>query len=230
MSRVQWFSAVLVTALFSSCGTNDKNASASIKMAPPGAPSEKEVSLNVVFSNEPGYAPDPDMYWVFHGPVYHVEVNRDVTLGRLWEGTRKLGHLHCTGNFTTIQCDDMTTGGRLYKFIAVKAADHPRIFAYAMLKIGGGGGGWQPPQPIDESPWLIGKHLELRDDAMVMDAMSRAAQNLQLEGRTVACAQLQDQALKLFEDRGIIYPSATEADRLFISLRGELLKTYGLCY
>ena len=230
MTFAKWLSAVSIAAAVSSCGTDSRKSSTSVKMAPPGAVSAKEVTLNVVFQSEPGYAPDAGLYWVFHGPVYHVEVSHDATTGRLWEGTRNLGDLSCSGSSTNIQCDDQATGGRLYKFSAVQAADHPRLFPYASLKIIGGGGGWQPTQPIDESPFLLGKHLEGHDNALIVDVMTRAAQIRQSEGSTVSCRVLLDETLQLLVDRRIVYPEANVSDRLFVALRAELVRTYGLCY
>jgi hypothetical protein len=229
MTLANWFSAVSIAAVVSSCGTEARHSSANVKMAPPGAITEKEAILKVVFESEPGYAPDAGLYWVFNGPVYHVEVSRDVSIGRLWEGSRKLGDLSCSGTSTKILCNDQATGGRLYKFSAIQAADHPRLFPYATLTIIGGGG-WEPTKPIDESPFLIGKHLELRDDAMIMDVMTRASQIRQLEGSKVSCKVLLDETMILLVEKGIIYPAANASDRLFVALRTELVRTYGLCY
>jgi hypothetical protein len=60
--------------------------------------------------------------------------------------------------------------------------------------------------------------------------MTRAAQIRQSEGSTVSCKVLLDETLQLLVDRRIVYPEANVSDRLFVALRAELVRTYGLCY
>lgn len=227
--------ALFSTILLSACGQHDTSAGKdALKFAPPSAvsapaPGGREVMLKVVLQSDSGYSPDPGMYWVFTADEFHVEVNKSVTQGRLWKNRAPLADLVCREiSYRSIECSANASDGNSYLFRAIMAADYPRLFPNPFLTV-------TPASvwpPVHRDPVQGERHLNSMDYNTMFQAMAQAASAETAAGRKPACSTLTEVSLKIFTEKGFIYPVPNDDDRLSVTLAANLLGGYPtyLCY